>query len=311
MHTNLQTLFDHSSSNLPSKLNSGGSSELPFELREAVDNALNECFGKTYSTDELLGDDLTQVRGPLDSLCKRHGLLLEEAIAYAFAAQGERYDVVTQVSVIVSNEAMALVEANLSKNLEGLNLPAASTKGKRVVIDVLVFDFETGDLHVISVKRGGGAQGGKAARDARKDLTAAGLMLKHLMLAQGYPIQNVKKVLVDWYGRSGIIARKTVTRETVDGYFGIPVASIVEAMSARLASGLAERMAPRLLNAFGVSGSDVASWKRDIRARNRTEEIEAYDSSNNNRLTDRPSLSNCLSALPMRKQGRQMRHVVT
>lgn len=35
--------------------------DLPVELRDAVDAALQECFDKIYCSDELLGNKLTQV----------------------------------------------------------------------------------------------------------------------------------------------------------------------------------------------------------------------------------------------------------
>ncbi|WP_417692400.1 hypothetical protein [Roseibium sp.] len=281
-------------------------SDLPIELRDAVDAALQECFDKIYCSDELLGNKLTQVRGPLDSLSKRHGLLLEDAIAHAFAVAGDRYEVSTQVALIVSKEALSLVESNQLDKLEDLNLPVGGSHGKRVVIDILVFDHVTRDLHVISVKRGGGAQGGQAARDARKDLTAAGLMLKNLMLRKGLPVLSVKKVLIDWYGRSGIIARKTVTRETVDSYFGLPIADPVEAMSAYMQSGIAARMAPRLLAAIG---NTCAPLETDRQVEKIITGPEDRAETSPEVASARPSLAECLSVLPLRRQGRQMRSV--
>ncbi|MBO0343905.1 hypothetical protein J0X15_01620 [Roseibium sp. CAU 1637] len=279
---------------------------LPVELREAVDAALQECFDKIYCSDELLGNKLTQLRGPLDSLSKRHGLLLEDAIAHAFAAAGDRYEVSTQVSLVVSKEAMALVESNQIDKLDDLNLPVGGSHGKRVIIDILAFDHTTGDLHVISVKRGGGAQGGQAARDARKDLTAAGLMLKNLMLRKGLPVLSVKKVLIDWYGRSGIVARKTVTRETVDAYFGLPIAETVEVMSAYMKSGIAERMVPRLLAAIG-NNCRQADTDGQVENTGSLPEVRAEASAETADV--RPSLAECLSVLPLRRQGRQMQSV--
>lgn len=284
---------------------------LPIELRETVDTALQECFDKIYCSDELLGNKLTQVKGPLDSLSKRHGILLEEAIAHAFvAAAGDRYEVQTQVEVKVSREAITLVESNQFAKLEGINLPIDNTHGKKARIDIVVFDHETGDLHVISVKRGGGAQGGSEARNARTDLMAAGLMLKNHMLAKGLPVLAVRQVLVDWYGRSGIVGRPTVTRTTVDDYFGIPISGFVEAMSAYMSSSIAQRMMPRLMTAIGSTGQTT---DRSLGNASRPQLREEKGASDGVRVratpTVRPSLAECLSDLPLRRQGRQMRSV--
>lgn len=280
---------------------------LPVELCEAVDRSVEECFAKEYRTDELLGDDLTQIRGPLDSLCKRHGLLLETGIAHGFAAQGDRFVVWTQVPVSVSKAAIMLVENNPMKCLEGLHLPVSDSRVKQVIIDVLVFDRLTSLLHVISVKRGGGAQGGRAAREARTDLLTAGLLLKNLLRQQGRSVREVSQVLVDWYGRSGIIARKTVTRETVDEHFGVPIAAMVDAMSARMQAAIAERMAHRLLKAVGrkiLTFEDLSSEDDGQGADNSFPDFEEGSS-----LFGSASFAECLSVLPLRRQGRQMRRI--
>ncbi|MTI42512.1 hypothetical protein JM93_03181 [Roseibium hamelinense] len=284
---------------------------LPKELREAVDTALQECFDKIYSSDELLGNRLTQVKGPLDSLSKRHGILLEEAIAHAFVASArDRYEVQKQVGVKVSKEAMSLVDSNQLDKLEGLNFPIANTHGKRAMIDIVVFDHETGDLHVISVKRGGGAQGGSDARNARKDLTAAGLMLKNHMLRKGLPVLAVRQVLVDWYGRSGIVGRPTVTRTTVDAYFGIPISGFVEAMSAYMSSSIAQRMMPRLMTAIGAKVQKTDGPLAETSRRPLGDKGDASDGAySRTNPAVRPSLAKCLSDLPTRRQGRQMRRV--
>ena len=284
---------------------------LPIELREAVDTALQECFDKIYCSDELLGNKLTQVKGPLDSLSKRHGILLEEAIAHAFVATaGDRYEVQTQVEVKVSREAMSLVESNQFAKLEGLNLPIDNTHGKKARIDIVVFDHETGDLHVISVKRGGGAQGGSDARNARPDLMAAGLMLKNHTLQKGLPVLAVRQVLIDWYGRSGIVGRPTVTRTTVDDYFGLPISGFVEAMSAYMSSSIAQRMMPRLMTAIGGT-SQMTDRPTENESRPPLWEKEGASDKVDVRTnpTVRRSLAECLSDLPRRRQGRQMRRV--
>ncbi len=278
--------------------------DLPRPLQEAVDQALEECFAKTYVTDELLGEALTAVKGPLDSLCKRHGHLLEEALAHGLAAQDDRFEVSTQVCVPISRAAQDLIAANPKKALEGLNLPTRDDSGRRVVIDIVAFDVELEKLHVISVKRGGGAQGGKAAREERNDLVAAGLLLKHLMLRKGVGVRDVEPILVDWYGRSRIVARKTVSRETIDAYFGVPLAPVVDAMSARLSAGLEARMASRLKAALALSGDEDRVQVSDLKARLAKMKDPAVGAGR-----ARASLASCLAEIPHRPRGRQMRNV--
>lgn len=290
--------------------------ELPPALSDAVDAAIAESFAKTYNTDELLGDPLTAVRGPLDSLCKRHGLLIELSIAHGLAVHEERMDVQTQVPVPLSKAALAMVDANPPKRLEGLNFPIADGASRKVVVDILAFDWDMRTLHVVSVKRGGGQQGGTAARDARKDLSAAGLVLKLMMLKRGFPVEHVSQVLVDWYGRSGIIARKTVSRDTIDDHFGVPVAGLVEAMSRHMEAGIADRMEPRLLAALGRDPEGVVSEnvERSDTGKGHDRLSVIGDGSTERSMDEggpepRPSLADCLAVLPQRPQGRQMRRI--
>ncbi|MFD1694965.1 hypothetical protein [Roseibium aestuarii] len=283
--------------------------QIPEELCEAVDTALDEVFSKTFANDELFGEALTQVRGPLDSLCKRHGILIEHAIAAAFANAGDgRFEVQTQVPVTVSKSVEALIEANGEASLDGIHIPPIDASGRRVIIDIVVFDRDSGDLHVISVKRGGGAQSGQAAREARKDLAAAGLLLKFLMLSQGLPVRNIRQIMVDWYGKSGVVARKSINRHSIDGHFGIPIRVYVEGMSERLSTGITSRMQPLLRAALYPSSPQTEPESKTAEEATVARLISVDDAPEFTRPT--ATLADCLAVLPARRQGRQMRAVI-
>lgn len=312
MSTNLHNLFDHLTWDDVNNGSSEETIELPRELCDLVDSGLKASFGQTFAHDALLGDALTQVRGSLDSALKRHGKLLEEAIAYSFARHTSRFEVMEQVSVTLSKESIALINANPSKSLEKLNIPTSGTRGKRIVVDLVVFDHETGDLHIISVKRGNGTQGGSAARNARRDLSAAGLAVRQIMLGDGFPVQNLKKILIDWYGRSGIVAREKISRDCVDSYFGIPITPFVDAMSDYLAKGIAERVLPHLQQAVvtlnpvphhDLKGSPIGT-STETRQHSHLSQPPVHSD-----CARRHSLGECLSVLSNRRQGRQMRQV--
>jgi len=267
---------------------------LPMLLIAAVDATLDDVFSRAYHVDELLGPELSALKGPLDSVCKRHGLLIEKAIAAALAS-ADHLEVMSQVSVPVGRAALDLVRANTERVTRDVALPAGDAE-RSVILDIAVFDWRLRRLSLVSVKRGGGAQGGKAARDDRLELRAAAMVLRTMMVVQGFPVVDVEVVVVDWMGRSGIVTGTVLTRETIDDHFGVPVAATVEAMTARFAAGIAERMADRL----AVLGHREEALDEDPAVG--TQEVEAPS------LRDETviSFAECLGALPRRGRGRQM-----
>ena len=270
---------------------------LPTPLVSAVDAALDDVFARAYNVDELLGPELSALKGPLDSVCKRHGLLIEKAIAAALAS-ADHLEVMSQVSVPVGRAALDLVRANTERVTRDVALPAGDAE-RSVILDVAVFDWMKRRLSLVSVKRGGGAQGGKAARDDRLELRAAAMVLRSLMTAQGFPVAEAEVVVVDWMGRSGIVTGTVLTRETIDDHFGVAVAATVEAMTARFAAGIAERMTDRLtLVARPPSSSDD---DRDA-ASDRPPELDPPSLRDETLI----SFAECLGALPRRGRGRQM-----
>jgi hypothetical protein len=272
---------------------------LPAPLAAAVDEALAEAFSRSFFADPLFGPDLTAIRAPLDSVCRRHGILIERAIAHALAAH-DRYDVQTQVAVPISRAALDLCETNGEGATEKIAMPVSGGRIRTVVLDLVVYDRKEQRLILVSVKRGGGFQGGAAARDARIEQRAAAVILRSMVASQGLSVQRADAIVVDWYGRSGILGGAVVTGAQIDAFFGVSVAAVVQAMTERLSTGVRER-ANEILQQFHVGPTTVTPA-----AVRPTPVMTTSDRPNTATLID---LSQCLASLPRRRRGRPMRAV--
>lgn len=158
-------------------------SDLPPCLIEAVDTAVAEAFAKSYSVDPLVPEEVAALRGPVDSVLRRHGLLIETALAVALDLS-PGVEVMTQVAVPVSEAAIQLCLSNADDKTIGLTLPVSGAIAKTAVIDVVVYYPLSGRLIGVSVKRGGGAQGGTAARTASIELRAAAMILRAMLMGR-------------------------------------------------------------------------------------------------------------------------------
>ena len=238
---------------------------MPVALIEYVDSALSEAFSRTYFPDPVIGADLIRLLGPLDSVRRRHGILIERALAHALAVHA-RFDVQSQVAVPVSRAAIDLCAANASTATEHLALAVSDARTKTVVPDLVVYDRETQRLIVASVKRGGGIQGGTAAHDDHIEQRAAALILRTMIAAQGLPVMQCESIVIDWYARSGIVGVPVVTGPQLDSYFGVPISSVVEAMSRYLTEGVRQRAAKILSELLPDSASRAAALAAAVSA---------------------------------------------
>lgn len=298
---------------------------LPPCLIEAVDTAVAEAFAKTYSADPLIPEEVVALRGPVDSVLRRHGLLIETALAVALDLSPE-VEVMTQVAVPVSDAAIQLCLANADDKTIGLTLPVSGAIAKTAVIDVVAYYPQSGRLIGVSVKRGGGAQGGTAARNGAIELRAAAMILRAMLMGRGRVVSSTEVVTVDYLGRSGILAGTVIGADQLDSFFGRPVRATIDAMTDYMSAEVGSRIdeaiealvrkrrpepiavAP-LLHADAKHrpgiGADVGMSGKPKRGRKPKSHALASTQSPT-APPPLPSLAECLSILP-RIKGRQSR----
>lgn len=267
---------------------------LPMMLADAADAAVEEAFGRTYSPDPLIPARIADIRGPLDSILRRHGHLIEAAISQALELGGA-YEVDQHVVVPLSEAALKLCDVNLANITAGLTMPVVNDIQKSAILDLVAYRPTDGRLIVASIKRGGGPQGGSAARQDRLEHRAAAMIVKGMVTARGRPVNSVDVIVIDYYGRSGISAGTLVTGQELDRFFEVPVTGIVEAMTRRVSDGVEKRVSEWLGTLSPPTGPSRSGSHPQLRTERR------LDLAFGQTGEAPPSLSECLAGLAPRR----------
>ena len=109
-----------------------------------------------FPIDPVIGEDLSKSFSIINSVVKRHGLLIQRTLGDALAASG-RFEIMTEVRVPITEAAQDLLTSkNSHRDLAKIQLKADSKTIRMVPLDLIVVDTESGWAGVYDVKRGNG-----------------------------------------------------------------------------------------------------------------------------------------------------------
>lgn len=208
-------------------------------LIRAARNAVAAALAGEFPADPLIAPALSRAVSCIGSVVKRHGGLIELSLAGALTAS-DRFIVLTNVALPLTKGAIQLLDArNSDENLARIKLSADSEASGIVNIDLVVVDPEAGWAGAYEIKRGNGTTEHGKRRPTVRKLRAARLVLASYVRQLGYgEIESVTSAVIDYCGASGFDPEFTLTREQLDGHFGVPVVATVEAMTAALSAEL-------------------------------------------------------------------------
>jgi hypothetical protein len=204
-----------------------------------------------FPIDPVIGADLSKSFSIINSVVKRHGLLIQRTLGDALAASG-RFEILTEVPLPITEAAHDLLTSeNSDRDLVKIQLKADSKTLRMVTIDLVVVDTESGWAGAYDVKRGNGATESRKRRPIELDLRAARLILASFLAKYGYDgVRSVTSAVIDYYGASGFSKEMKLTREELDEHFGVPVVDTIEAMTAELQRALHAEMRNLLMPAL-------------------------------------------------------------
>jgi hypothetical protein len=217
------------------------------DCRAVVANAMAGDF----PIDPVIGADLSKSFSVINSVVKRHGLLIQRTLGDALAASG-RFEIMTEVRVPITEAAQDLLTSNNShRDLAKIQLKADSKTTRMVPLDLIVVDTESGWAGVYDVKRGNGMTESRKRGPIELDLRAARLVLASFLAKCGYDgIRTVTSAVIDFYGASGFSKDMKLTKDELDEHFGVPVVDTVDAMTAELQRALHAEMRNLLMPAL-------------------------------------------------------------
>lgn len=196
-----------------------------------------------FREDPLLTTALSRLVSVTSSVVKRHGHVLEGAIADALESSG-RYVVLRRQRLPITAEGRALVAAGRHDE-EVLEISEIESW---VDADLVVLDRTTGHLLALQIKRGGGKTDMKKRRQIEKDLRCARPTCR-AFFAKELPELDVRSCevrIVDVYGGAGFDPGLTILGAELDTAFDMPVEAWITATTTALRAALAA-MLPELL----------------------------------------------------------------
>jgi hypothetical protein len=223
----------------------------PAAIARASRAVIANAMAGDFPIDPVIGPDLSKSFSIINSVVKRHGLLIQRTLGDALAASG-RFEILTEVPLPITEAAHDLLTSqNSDRDLVKIQLKADSKTLRMVTIDLVVVDTESGWAGAYDVKRGNGTTESRKRRPIELDLRAARLILASYLAKCGYDgIRSVTSAVIDYYGASGFSKEMKLTREELDGHFGVPVLDTIDAMTAELQRALHAEMRNLLMPAL-------------------------------------------------------------
>lgn len=209
---------------------SANSSFISSTLRTAVDSALDAAFSANFVQDPVLIPELSRLVSVTNSVVKRHGPLIEAAIASALTETG-RFEVIRNLRFPIVKTADDLVAANAPEDLAHFQLKFDSEPHRSVDLDLFAIDTVNDVLFAADVKRGNGVTEGRKRGPIEASLDAVRLLGRSYTRQRGYPVEQVRVAIIDYHGLSQFSDRLRIGRDGLDAFFGAPIVATVEAMT--------------------------------------------------------------------------------
>jgi hypothetical protein len=228
------------------------------ELLAAAEAAVDGALAAVFALDPLLGPDLSQLASVLASVVKRHGHLLEAALAEALDHSG-RYLVFRSVAMPITEATQEVLRGSTPEQLHGRSVAMSGGVAQSAFLDLVAIDLETRRAIFAEVKRGGGRSEMRKRDQVEWVLRAAGLQGRAFLATLGIQVATARPVLIDVYGRAAFAADLTVTGTKLDDLFGVPVSAALEAVTMVLATRLRAAVPALVSTAFahGAGSEDV------------------------------------------------------
>jgi hypothetical protein len=223
----------------------------PAAIARASRAVIANAMAGDFPIDPVIGADLSKSFSIINSVVKRHGLLIQRTLGDALAASG-RFEILTEVRLPITEAAHDLLTSdNSDRDLRKIKLKADSNTLRMVAIDLVVVDTESGWAGAYDVKRGNGTTESRKRGPIELDLRATRLILASFLAKCGYDgTRSVTSAVIDYYGASGFSKEMRLTREELDEHFGVPVVDTIEAMTAELQRALHAEMRNLLMPAL-------------------------------------------------------------
>ena len=157
---------------------------------------------------------------------RREGTLICDAIAAVFEAS-DRYEVLRSVHVPMDKAVRTVAAADFAGTPTRMR---RCRNGRGIRVDLVVLDTWTGTVFFLEIKRGTtgiGADHRARLQDNWRALDLIGQDVAEYHFNRH--VRTVRTLVASVYGNTGAGAGRTVTRDSMDAFFELPISERVEA----------------------------------------------------------------------------------
>ena len=195
-----------------------------------------------FRCDELFSAEISKIISVANSAIKRHGPLIERAIAEALESAG--LEVLRNVPFPITSAAIGMATSSDYSQIANKQIDFdAPTVIRHVDFDLIIIDAVNRWIGGFQLKRGGGQTQSRMRRVCEPEIRAANFILASWARQKGYrTIETGVAAVIDYYGQSGFATDLTINREEIDDFFELPIVASVDQMTAAMSGALADEL---------------------------------------------------------------------
>jgi len=197
-------------------------------VKAAVDKTIYDLSRTKFRLNPIGGTRYSRVTSIVSSAYKRHGQILERALAERLK-ENNRFQVWVHRTFAISSAAH-----NLAANDPSACLKAALPYGdifRTCQVDLLVYDFSDRSLRSYEVAHGNEDFNVDKQRSTLNDLLAQQVLLKSYGEQRRFPVNIAEAKIIFYYGKRSIKAPFSLIARELDAHFRFDVFRPVEAIN--------------------------------------------------------------------------------
>jgi hypothetical protein len=202
-------------------------------LKPEIRATIRDLRNTEFSRDPLAGARYSKVTSVFSSAYKRHGNILERTI-FEILKSKPHLEVWTEDRFFVSETVDQQATLNIDDPLAimRMNKRYEAGRGRKLQIDILVFNKNTKSIGAYEIKRGHGDHDAGKKRQMIRDALCTQLLLKSYAETRDLKPRKVNSHFIFYYGKRSIPAPFGLTGAEIDRHFGFKVRHKVEAVNA-------------------------------------------------------------------------------
>jgi hypothetical protein len=196
-----------------------------------MDKTIERLARTKFDPDPLLPLATSKACSIAESAKKRHGAIIELALLESVKAAA-RYEAWAPKRFLIPEPVDHLASLMAGGAKIGGAAFEYTGRGRKVQIDMAVYDREMQTLRSYEIKRGHGRNDSGKVRSMLRDLRCIQAVLISFGQSLGLQVRDAEARIVFWYGRRSVPRPWSIIGAEVDQHFGFAASAMVEEATA-------------------------------------------------------------------------------